>query len=178
MSPNSTIFQMLKAQVLEEKQRRANCIAIIKEIHAAELHIEVNPLPKRQVSIGSVRKCSPSGKFIGWYHEDQKAGLPNQLMPLEQSTKKQYQQWRKSVITCFQKSIIASILGELSGVARKARGLYQDIMNMHQELASNGIPKHHRAKLIAKTLNCSVEYVRRTLRQINNTKVIAIKNTT
>lgn len=96
--------------------------------------------------------------------------LPNRLMPIEQEMESHYQQYKKSVIDAFPKSITASILGELSGEARKERGHYQDIIKLHQELASKGTPKHHRAKLIAAMLDCSVEFVRRTLRQMKNTK--------
>lgn len=166
MSSSSTIFQLFKTQELEEKQRRADCVAAIKKIHVAGPDIVVSPPPRRLESVGMVMKCSPSGRFIGWYRAGQKAGLPNRLTPLEQDMEKHYQQWKKSVIAAFPKSITSSILGVRSGRARRERGLYQNIINFHQQLASDGIPKHLRSKLIASKLNCNVEFVRRTLRQI------------
>jgi hypothetical protein len=170
MTKHLTIYQTFKTMELAEQQRMDDCAAQIKEIQNASPEIIVNPPQRGPSGAGNVAKYSPGGELIGWYHEGQKAGLPNRLMPIEQEMESQYQLYKKSVIDAFPVTITASILGELSGEARKERGHYQDIMNLHQELTSNGTPKHHRAKLIAAMLNCSVEYVRRTLRQINNTK--------
>lgn len=170
MHEKLTIHEQFKELELQEKQRIEDCVEAIKKIHSAGHNSLIN-LPRRgQKGAGSVPKYSPSGKLIGWYHVNQIRGKPNRLMPIEQDLEKQYQQYKHSVISAFPISATASILGTRSGKARKARGLFEHIFNMQQQLIHDGMPKHHRPKLIAKSLNCNTEFVRRTLRQINNPK--------
>ena len=50
MSNSSTIFQLFKTLELEEQQRKEDCVAVIKKIHAAGPDIVVSPPPRtRQV---------------------------------------------------------------------------------------------------------------------------------
>jgi hypothetical protein len=170
MSNQSTIHQTFKAMELEEQQRMDDCVAAIKKIHATGLDILVNPPRRGPRGAGNVAKYSPSGNFIGWYRENQKSGLPSRLMPIEQEMKKLFQQYKKLVISAFPKSVTASIIGTRSGKVRKERGLFDQIVNLQQQLMHEGKPKHQRPKLIAKALDCNPEFVRRTLRKINNTK--------
>ena len=170
MSNQSTSYQTFKAIELEEQQRVDDCIAAIKEIHVAGPYLLVNPPRRGPIGIGNVMKYSPNGKFIGWYRENQKSGLPSRLMPIEQEMEKLFQQYKKSIISAFPKSVTASIIGTRSGKVRKEHGLFDQIVNLQQQLMREGKPKHQRAKLIAKALDCNPEFVRRTLRKINNTK--------
>lgn len=170
MSDKLTVFQQFKELEIQEKKRIEECIEAIKNIRAAGPDIVVD-LPRRgPIGIGNVMKYSPSGNFIGWYRENQKSGLPSRLMPIEQEMEKLFQQYKKSVISAFPKSVTASIIGTRSGKVRKERGLFDQIVNLQQQLMCEGKPKHQRPKLISKALDCNPEFVRRTLRQINSTK--------
>lgn len=170
MHEKLTIFEQFKELELQEKKRIEDCAEAIKKIHAAGPDLPVT-LPRRaQRGAGNVAKFSPNGEFIGWYRENQTSGKPNRLMPIEQDLQKQYQQYKNSVISAFPVSVTASILGTRSGELRKEQGLSQPILDMQQQLMRDGTPKHHQVKLIAKALNCTPEFIRRTLRQHKNTK--------
>lgn len=170
MSSYSTIHQTFKTIALEEQQRMDDCAAAIKIIQAIAPTLVVNPPPRGPKGHGNVAKFSPAGDLIGWYRENQKSGLPNRLMPIAREMETLFKHYKKSVISAFPKSVTASILGTRSGQVRKARGLFQLIFNMQQQLVFEGAPRHHRPKLIASALDCSPEFVRRALRKINTEK--------
>jgi hypothetical protein len=167
MHDKLTIFEQFNELEFQEQKRVEESIEQIKKIQACAPDLKVS-LPRRPPpGAGNVAKVSPSGKLIGWYREGQKSGKPNKLMPIEQDLKLIYQQYKNSVIAAIPKSATATIIGVRSGKVRKERGLYEPILLLQQKLINEGIPKHHRAKLIAQTLDCSIEYLRRTLRQSN-----------
>ena len=162
-----TINEQFTELELQEQKRIEESIKQIKKIHAKGTDLIVSSPRRQPLGAGNVAKISPSGKLIGWYREGQKSGKPNKFMPIEQDLELIYQQYKYSVISAFPKSATATIIGARSGKVRKELGLYEPMQLLQQKLINEGIPKHHRAKLIAQTLNCSIEYVRRTLRQIN-----------
>ena len=170
MTDKLTIYEQFNELELQEQKRVGESIEQIKKIHANGTDLVVSPPRRHPPGAGNFAKLSPSGRIIGWYREGQMSGKPNKLMPIEQDLQLIYQQYKNSVISAFPKSATAKIIGARSGKVRKELGLYEPMQLLQQKLINDGIPKHHRAKLIAKTLDCSIEYARRTLRQINNTK--------
>lgn len=170
MADDSTIFQHFKALELQEKQKNEACIEAIKIIHAAGPDLSIETPPVRSVPLAMEMRYSQGGRFIGWYRDGQKVGRPSRITPIEKSLEKMYQNFKKSVVAAFPKSITGKTLGILSGVARKERGLFFAILDMEQQLIDDCSPKHHHPKLIAKALGCNTEFVRRTLREIKRNK--------
>ena len=162
-----TIFQFFKHIELQEQNQRDECASSIKAIHAAGGHEFKGIKPKVRRLSGNVMKFSPNGRFIGWYRQGQKSGLPHRSSPAAQEMEKLYQDYKHSIISAFPQSVTGSVLGTRSGAVRKENGLFNKIQFLQQQLIYEGKPKRHIPKLISKALSCNTEFVRRTLRAIN-----------
>jgi hypothetical protein len=167
MDHDKTIYEQFKEAELREKESQKTCLEAIKKIRAEEGYVPaLHTLPRRgPAGAGNIAKFSPNGRLIGWYRHNQRSGKPSRLMPVEQALEREYQAYKKSVISAFPQQVTATVLGRRSGQVRKEHGLSEKIISMQQALIDSGTKKHHHAQLIAKGLNCSTEYVRRTLRK-------------
>lgn len=163
-----TIYQHLKALEIEEDKQREEAISLIKALHTkggAEFN---DQKPKVSRSFGGIGKFSVGGRFIGWYRNDQKSGLPNQKMPIHQFLDKLYENFKQALVSTYPKSLTGTILAKKSAEARRENSLSNQIVMLYKEFALDGISKHERAKRIAQKLNCNVEYVRRVIRNTKN----------
>lgn len=163
-----TIYQQFKEAELEEAKQREAVVSSIKELHAKGGVDFEGKKPNVDQSVGGVGKFSKGGRFLGWYKNDQIRGMPNQKMPLQQLLNGLYQGFKQSIISNYPKSLTGSVLAKKSAESRKENGLSSQILVVHKELISQGVPKHNRAKRIAQRLGCNVEYVRRVIREIKN----------
>ena len=176
MTTFRTIHDVIADLREEEERQRAAAFAAIKEIHAqpptlvvAESVEEWNAMRSRKNisrGPGAIAKFSSGGKFLGWYRNGQRSGLPSKRMPMEVDLDAVFEAYAKALRNTAPKSITASILGKRSARSRQEKSLVEQILTGYLALCrEGGVPKHHRPKRLAAALDCDVEYVRRVLRK-------------
>lgn len=176
----------VEAQITAERQERkdqeAACLAAIKAIHAAGPTRIIDTLDGKQPRVGStsqvsvtvsIEKTAPSGKSIGWYRGGQKSGKPNQRMPVAQDVENAYKEREAALRRSINPAERSANRGKKSGRVRRATGLAPKILALAKKLESE-VKKHLIAKIIAKDVPCSVDYVRRVLRENSKTKAVTI----
>ncbi len=175
-SPTEKIIHEVIAGLRQDQAKQEEaCLQAIKEVQATDQSSsrlgEQNVVAPVKGLIGkgpgAIAKYSFIGEFIGWYRNGQASGLPNQRMPIEIDLDEQFEAYYAMLRSVVPPEVLAAQLGRRSGESRAENGLQPDIKSLHTALLGTSVPKHHRAKVIAKTLNCNVEYVRRTLRNID-----------
>lgn len=167
------------ARILEDNERQESaCRAAIKATREADPTIHLGSLAEWQQRVSgtgisktiSVQKTSPSGEPIGWYRDGQSSGKPNRCMPTEQDVNAAFKKWTVALRRAVHPHVRAALLGKQSGRARQAVSLASKIIARVEQLSANGTPPHRRAKTIARQLKCSVDYVRRVLRDMAGQK--------
>jgi len=171
---NSSPDKIIHEQIAELREERvcqeSAALEAIRAIHRNPSEHRIPDLKSPSKGLigkgpGAIAKFSPNGELIGWYREGQASGLPSQQLPIEKEVDDQYEAYYAMLREAIPPGFLASQLGQRSGASRRQNGLEPLILAMLQRLRADGIPRHHRAKLIATALECSIEHVRRVLRK-------------
>jgi hypothetical protein len=167
-TPEITIHEHQAMLRKEEAEGLALTLEAIKAsrragpIHVAEHSRErpglVGPGP------GNIAKCSPGGKLIGWYRVGQTRGAPSKTMPIQKEIELRTESYFKAIQALVPRSETAAILARRSAGVRRAKGKQPLIVAQWDALTTSGVRRHLRAKQISRSLDCTVAYVQRVIR--------------
>lgn len=179
-NPKFTTFKECIEHFREEEERQSReAVILIKQIHASpplpiDTHSELKwtfcwTMEYLFPHQGAVAKFSPYyGDFNGWYRDDQRSGQPNGRLPIQVKLDEAFEQWARDCRRAVPVAIAARLRGIQSGKIRSERSLAKRIIQKYFGLQEQCTPKPHRAKLIARDLDCNLDYVRRVLREHRN----------